>query len=255
MPGPSLNVARPNQVSVDFPLGHKELDEMIAGYAARYRRHGAELERERRLVEELARAVASDSEAFSAKLTTGNEREPDRSATLKAEENLAASKRRSTALARRLNRDHPVIVKTIEKHGRRLQREARQREREAAERLLEQITGLDFEPLHLARRQLQQFSWWGGDSGDRVLTEEVLMAYDRSGFVEAAAVPRAPFSVESLIELAVSSLAARAAEDEPAEPVVVDAAALEQVEAQPFVPVAIGSASPAELERAARRAG
>ena len=258
MPSVPLNVPPPVKCELDLEFGHAKVDEMVAGYRRLYQRYRSELEHERELGEQLQRAIASDSARFAAALTDGSEPEPDRKATIRAEQLLDASRRRRIAISRKLNDAYAPTVQAIAKHGKQIRNQARADEQRAARALLDRLLELGdaFDELHRARRIGAQIDWYRGDPDSGIPPapwDQVLLTYDVAGELLAARAPHVPYTVESLLVLIGETLNQRAAEDEPAEPIVVDAAALERVE--PFVPAVIGSASPAEVERAARRAG
>lgn len=258
----SLNVAPPVACSLDLELGHAKVDELIGTYRRLYGRWQAEGERVRELTAALQRAIASDSQEFSQALVSGDEREPERKRTLAAEKALASAQRRQVAIARKLNDSYAPTVQTIAKHGRQIRNQARADEQRAAKALLDRLLELgdEFDELHRARRIVAQIDWYRGDPDSGMPPagwDEVLLNYDPAGELLAAHAPHVPYTIENLLVLIGETLSQRAAEDEPArsaESLLVDAAALERVE-EPFVPVAIGSPSPAELERTARRAG
>lgn len=255
---PQINVPRPVEANLDVELGHKATDELIAAYRRRYDRYQAELAHERELAEQLQRAVAEDSQTFAKAIDTGDEPEPDRKRTLKAEELLAASQRRSVALARRLNEDYPACVKTVAKHARGIRAQARDDERRAARALLDRLVDLGdaFTELHRSRRIIEQVDWWRGDQETGIPPaqfDQVLLNYDPAGDTSLTRPPSPPWTVENMMVAIVEALNLRAQEDEPGE-------AAEQPNLIP-VPVTydalpVGHPSVADEERAARqRAG
>ena len=259
MPSVPLNVHTPVTCELDLEFGHAKVDEMVGDYRRLYERYRSELEHERELGERLQHAIALDSQKFAEALTDGDESEPSRARTIKAEQLLDASRRRRVAIARRLNSDYAPTVQTIAKHGRQIRAQAREDERRASKALLERLLGLGdaFDELHRARRVVAQIDWYRGNPDSGIPPaghDEVLLNYDVAGELLAARAPSVPYTIENLLLLIGETLNRRAAEDEPAESVAVDATALERVET-PFVPTVIGSPSPAELERAARQAG
>ena len=229
MPRVVVNVPRPPRATLELEFGEPKVDHLITAYTARYKRYTAELEHERELVAELEQAIALDSEDFAAKLNSGDETEPARKRTLAAEEKLAACRRRSVALARRLNKDFGPIVRAIQRHEQQIRERARQREREAAARLIDGLLELNLDELHVARQVVSQCEWWRGELGPMAV-EESLWQFDPVGALECRT-PGQPMTIESLLETIAAALASRVAEDvEPGPGVLVEGSELEALQ-------------------------
>jgi hypothetical protein len=190
---PLARVPRPPRCTIDFELGHRAIDRLVSDYLKRHGRWRAEAERETGLLRKLEQAIAVDSERFAEQLDTGDEPEPERKATIAAEKELDANRRRSDALARRLHHDHAKLVAAIASASERIRVKALKAEHRAAVGLIDRLERLaadDLAELHRARRVVDQVEWLG-----EVDPEQALELPPAAGMMMAVPPPAGPGSV------------------------------------------------------------